>query len=809
MGKEIINQKLEITCLCFIFLIVLSFISQGQMMQKCPAYPDTIRMLQQENYFLECFIRGDENFSLITTIDGFPLIENKNGKFEYAIIDSAGEIYSTEIRAKNKADRTKEEISLLKSMDKKAVERIKPTFSKMTVRGDLSYSIESFPTSGTRNLLVLLVDFTDLSFQISNNNFNNLMNQANYNGTGSFKDYWLESSYSNLTVNSTVRGWYHAANNMAYYGTNSGGSDVNPRLLVQEAVDAAENAGLDFSIYDNDNDGNVDGIIVIHAGYGEEAGGGANTIWSHHWTLGSYKRTYDGVIIDDYALVPELRNNFGSNISNIGVICHEFGHSLGLPDLYDTDLSDGDSEGIGEWGLMGSGNWNNNGTSPSNLCVWSKFFLNWSNPVILSSPISISLPNSAQNNTFYRINTPHANEYFLLENRQFVGFDVGLPGTGLAIWHINTSKTTTSHINANDVNADENLKGVDLEEADGNLDLDNNTNRGDDGDLFPGNSCNLFFRDNTTPSSQTYSPVVNTNKPIANIAISGNNIRFDFMGYNPISGPTLVCSTGSTFSVSTLPQVDSIIWSTGPYLTVYSGQNTNLPTIKATGSGSSWVSARLVTACGSVTLPQKTVWAGKPNNSQIDMIVMFGQYPYNILCANMGQTIAAGHPNIQQQGIESFYWDFGSWSSYHTGYDLGGPVPNSRPAFYLDYYAPSPQVIKVKAINQCDNDYSMTYAKSKTFYAQNCFGYFLVFSPNPADSETTLSIETTSAAEIVDETAEWELEVYSPSQALKEKKTKLKGSTVKIQTAGWKEGVYVVRVKYKDEVLTDKLVVKK
>lgn len=74
---------------------------------------------------------------------------------------------------------------------------------------------------------------------------------------------------------------------MAFYGTNSNGNDTNPRLLVREAIDAAENAGTDFSIYDNDGDGKVDGIIVIHAGYGEEAGGGQNTIWSHHWTLGN------------------------------------------------------------------------------------------------------------------------------------------------------------------------------------------------------------------------------------------------------------------------------------------------------------------------------------------------------------------------------------------------------------------------------------------------------------------------------------------------------------------------------------------
>ena len=446
---------------------------------------------------------------------------------EYAMIDSTGKINSTGVVAKNKTNRTAEEMNLLKTIDKRSIEKVMRPYSKMSASTDLNYSIESFPTSGTRNLLVLLIDFTDLSFQIANNNFNNLMNQANYNGTGSFRDYWLESSYNNLTVNSTVRGWYHAANNMTFYGANSSGSDVNPRLLVQEAVDAAENAGVDFSVYDNDSDGKVDGILVIHAGYGEEAGGGANTIWSHHWVLGSYKRTYDGVTIDDYAIAPELRNSFGSNISNIGVICHEFGHSLGLPDLYDTNASNGDSEGIGEWGLMGSGSWNNNGASPSNICAWSKVFLSWSNPTILSSPCSVSLPNSALNNTIYRVNTPNANEYFLLENRQFVGFDVGLPGTGLAIWHINTSKTTTVHINANDVNADENLKGVDLEEADGNLDLDNNTNRGDDSDLFPGTLCNISFDDNTTPNSRTYSPIVNTNKPIANIAESGNNIRFD------------------------------------------------------------------------------------------------------------------------------------------------------------------------------------------------------------------------------------------------------------------------------------------
>lgn len=532
-----------------------------------------------------------------------------------ATIDSLGIIHSTGAVAKNICDRSIEDVNLLKSIDKKSISKIKNSYTRLLSNkaGDLSYSLTSFPKTGTINLLVILIDFTDQLSQIGNNNFNNLMNQSNYNGSGSFKDYWLQSSYNGLTVNSTITGWYHAAHNIAYYGANSNGSDINPRLLVQEAVDAAENAGVNFSTYDNDKDGKVDGIIVIHAGYGEEAGGGANTIWSHHWTLESYKRTYDSVVIDDYAIVPELQNNSGSNISNIGVICHEFGHSLGLPDLYDTNTSNGNSEGIGEWGLMGSGNWNNNGASPSILCAWSKIFLNWSTPTILSSECSLLLSNSVQNNIIYQINSPHTNEYFLIENRQRIGFDAGLPGTGLSIWHINTSKTTGAHISANDVNADESLKGVDLEEADGISALDNNTNRGDAGDLFPGNTCNSSFNDNSTPNSQTYSPIVNSSKPITNIMGSGTNIRFDFMGYVPISGPSLVCSSGATFTITKLPSGATVTWSatsTQNNLSINLSTGYAYATNSVTGTGI--ITAIIHTLCGDITLPTKNVNVGGP-----------------------------------------------------------------------------------------------------------------------------------------------------------------------------------------------------
>ena len=91
----------------------------------------------------------------------------------------------------------------------------------------------------------------------------------------------------------------------------------------------------------------------------------------------------------------------------------------------------------------------------------------------------------------------------------------------------------------------------------------------------------------------------------------------------------------------------------------------------------------------------------------------------------------------------------------------------------------------------------------------SCGRYYLLFTPNPTSGETTLSIETNSSEKTFDETAQWDLEVYSETQLLKTKQTNLRGQSAKIQTAGWKDGVYLVRVKYNDEILTGRLVVKR
>ncbi|GAB1450663.1 hypothetical protein MASR2M47_07190 [Draconibacterium sp.] len=313
-----------------------------------------------------------------------------------------------------------------------------------------------------------------------------------------------------------------------------------------------------------------------------------------------------------------------------------------------------------------------------------------------------------------------------------------------------------------------------------------------------------------TPNASIMCPEGEKKVPLyftsANISRINSNISNRLITYSYFDDDVLCGST--SFSISNIPSGFTVSWPKSSNLE-FSGNSTGSPvTIVAVSNGEGWVEPTLSRGSSSNTVkfPKDEFWVGMPDNTQIDMIVMFGQSPGNILCTNSEQTIAAGHTNAAQQDIESYYWDFGSWSQYHTGYDLWG-ITNSRPTFYLGGYPPTSQVIKAAAHNQCGH--SMTYAKSKTFYAQNCYGLRLVFSPNPATGETTMTIETTSPEESVDQVVEWEMEVFNPSQSLKEKKTNLKGNIAKIQTFGWKEGVYLVRVKYKDEILTEKLVVKR
>lgn len=265
----------------------------------------------------------------------------------------------------------------------------------------------------------------------------------------------------------------------------------------------------------------------------------------------------------------------------------------------------------------------------------------------------------------------------------------------------------------------------------------------------------------------------------------------------PISGPFTVCSYGATFGISNLPPVDSIIWGAGPYLTVYSGQNTNSPIIKATGNGSSWVQARLVTACGSITLPRKEVWAGVPD------------FPVLSLVTPSYVSIGSHHSvSVESPGADPALTTW-STSGCVTLVNVSGNY-----ASFMSCPIDGCGSVYVSSANLCGcTNNSVLFVVSGNggdcLLPESAKNFSLVIFPNPATGETTLTIEPGSGEKSLSETAEWELEIYTQTQLLKEKKTRLKGRSVKIQTAGWQEGVYLARAIYNGQVVTGKLVVKR
>ena len=373
-------------------------------------------------------------------------------------------------------------------------------------------------------LPLLLGAYSNAAPAHSRDDFHNQIFAAN--PTGTMIDYYREVSYGRFELAGDTYGWYTAPQTQGYYvGTNSGLNGGGARFTL-DLLKLAD-AEIDFSRYDSDDDGYVDVVVIVHTGPGAEtqAEGRRNNIWSHSWNLNAAYRNFPSLMrqgeyvtndprpghpgqfikVDDYIIQPEQKSANDSRIIDIGVFCHEFGHALGLPDLYDTDYS---SEGIGNWGLMSGGSYGGDGAHPGtpvHMCAWSKEQLGWIQPqAIEQTQSNVSVLNAEQHQqAFFKIllkDSP-TGEYFLLENRQKVGFDFYLPGKGLLIWHIDPAVASRN----SGVNTNENRKGVDLEEADGLNDLDFRRSRGDAGDPFPGSSNNRLFNADSNPNSRSYS----------------------------------------------------------------------------------------------------------------------------------------------------------------------------------------------------------------------------------------------------------------------------------------------------------------
>jgi len=407
------------------------------------------------------------------------------------------------------------------------------------VKRTMGQDVKRVNTTGTQKVLVLMVDFSDKTHSKTKAQFDELLFSDDTYATGSFRDYYQDISHGTFQLEGPVAlDWVRiTVNNYSYYTYNGYGTDGpyphNAQGLVKDLVDAVD-VSIDFSQYDQDADGFVDHLIVIHAGKGAEATGSTDDIWSHQWSTyewddangnGSvdsgeaYYLERDGVKIYEYCIQPEV--DWSNALVGIGVFAHEFGHMLGLPDLYDTDYS---SEGTGIYCLMSGGSWGGGGTKPIFMSAWCRYQLGWVNPIEIteSNTGTYTIPQVADNadTTVIKIwkeGVYTGNEYFLVENRYKTGWDISLPSSGLAIWHVDESMSG---------NTNESHYLVALEQADGDFDLENG-NSSDTGDLYPGIDSVRSFTDLTTPSTRNYAGQ-STDVSIRNISDAGASMTASF-----------------------------------------------------------------------------------------------------------------------------------------------------------------------------------------------------------------------------------------------------------------------------------------
>ncbi len=381
-----------------------------------------------------------------------------------------------------------------------------------------------------RNGIALLVDFSDNvadSAAYPPSHFQSLLFSEDSYPTGSVRDFYLENSYGQFSLDGAVTFWLRMPQTYAYYVNNLKGMGVYPQNAQKLAADAiaAANPYVDLSQFDNDgpdgvphsgdDDGYVDALFIVHAGPGYEETGDPTDMYSHQWQT-RVPISVDGVYANKYTMEPEN--------GRAGVFCHEYGHVLGLPDLYDYEY---DAKGLGYWSVMAYGSWANNGLTPTHFDAWCKSKLGFVTPVVLTSNVrnlTVSPAEDFPSSYVLWTNGIVGKQYFIVENRQRKYFDSYLGGSGLVVYHVDESVSG---------NFDECCGTgalhyrVAVEQADGECDLELNYNNGDTGDPFPGSggtrNPNYTFGAATTPASLDYSGN-DTQVSITDISLSGGDV---------------------------------------------------------------------------------------------------------------------------------------------------------------------------------------------------------------------------------------------------------------------------------------------
>jgi M6 family metalloprotease-like protein len=397
-----------------------------------------------------------------------------------------------------------------------------------------------------------------------------------------------------------VLAWATISQPETYYAAGQSGMTTSVHQALAEALNIVD-AAVDFSQFDQNNDGYIDAITFLHSGYGAEWGGtdadGAyytDRIWSHKWALyslpGGSWQSAEGVRVYNYHISPSLWSTSGSTIGRIGVIAHETGHFLGLPDLYDTDDSSG--EGVGSWCLMAN-SWGGDGSQqpPPLMSAWSKIQLGWLTPYDLSTAGHYTVEDSLNSDTVYKISNGYpSGEYLLLENRRRKNAsnvtvdNIPASGDGLLMYHIDDKAgfNIEGYPGQTGWPGNGNHYQVAVLQADGNYHLEKGNNRGDSGDAYRAGGVSVVSAA-TVPSTDSYQggTVYSTGNAVSGISAAGPVMEFDFSGGAIPVSFTLSVSKNGSGTVSSSPV--GISCGTSCSADFSSGTRVTLSAVPATG----------------------------------------------------------------------------------------------------------------------------------------------------------------------------------------------------------------------------------
>lgn len=434
-----------------IFLLLTIAVTMSQRVSAAKAFREWSQFRQTDGSRLDVQLVGDEYFHYYIATDGAILVHDGSSLY-LADQDSDGNLVSSRILAHAPGQRALAETMAVMRQDRETmVAKGMEKASRQRLATRASSLPALFPAIGSPRAVVIMVEFSDLQFRLPDafGQFDNSLNgkgtnpdHVMYENFGSVNQYFSDMSGGRYSPQFDLYGPYRLSESYKTYGR---GRD-NITALLKASCQAAD-ADVDFSQYDADGDGYADLVYIIYAGYGENyASNSSDYIWPQSGHISSTP-VFDGVKICRYGVSNELHGsennqaNIGYKMSGIGLFCHEFCHTLGLPDLYPTSgyASECCDVGLGYYGLMDLGEYTFNGYRPTALTCWERERLGWITVPELYQSQDVMLTTAERGGGSYKISNPvNPAECYMLEVVENSSdlWNGKIFGRGLVIYHI-------------------------------------------------------------------------------------------------------------------------------------------------------------------------------------------------------------------------------------------------------------------------------------------------------------------------------------------------------------------------------------